>query len=235
MDEQAVLLGRLTRVVANTPPAAPLTHRLCLAMAEITGLTGGSMTVGLSTPSRATLCATDELAERIEELQDIAREGPALEAYRLGRVIEVDASGISHRWPMLAQSLADRLRSVRLVAAPMKPDTSVLGVLTLHGSAQTPLSVGVDDIQFLADAIGVAVLGGFERAETTDEIWSARDLLNQATGMVIAQLRLQPSDALAVIRAHAFAHDTTLATIAQAVVERSLIFHPTTTGDAHDD
>jgi hypothetical protein len=42
--------------------------------------------------------------------------------------------------------------------------------------------------------------------------------------MVIAQLRVGPDDALAILRAHAYAHDTTLAEIAEQVVDRRLDF-----------
>jgi hypothetical protein len=226
MDEPASLLSRLTRVVAATTPDAPLTHRLCLALAEISGLDGGSMTIGYSAPSRITLCATDATAERIEQLQDLVREGPGLDAHRLGAPIDADANEIARRWPLLVQSFTDDVRPARLVAAPMRPDTEVLGVVTLYGGAGHVIAVSTDEIQFLANAMGIAVLGGFERSDDTDELWSTRDLLNQATGMVVAQLGLRPADALAVLQAHAFAHEAPLATIAIAVVERSLNFQP---------
>jgi hypothetical protein len=241
MDEPAILLSRLTRVVAATTPDAPLTHRLCLALAEISGLDGGSMTVGHSAPSRITLCATDPIAERIEQLQDLVREGPAIEAHRSGELIDADRTEIGRRWPMLVQSFTDDLRLARLVAAPMRPDSEVLGVVTLYAATGSGIAVSADDIQFLANAIGVAVLGGFERSDGTDELWSTRDLLNQATGMVVAQLGVRPADALAVLQAHAFAHETSVGAIASAVVERSLNFQPdsatgrTTTDESHDD
>lgn len=226
MNEQASLLSRLTRAVAETTPEEPLTVRLCLALAEISGLDGGSMTIGYAAPARTVLCATDPVAEQIEELQDLSREGPALDAHRLADVVEVTEDEIDQRWPMLGQSFPDGVLPARLVAAPMRPHAEVLGVVTLHGGPTSTLAVSADEIQFLANAIGVAVLGGFERSDGTDELWSTRDLLNQATGMVVAQLGVRPSDALAVLRAHAFAHETSLAAIASQVVERSLIFKP---------
>lgn len=226
MEEQASLLGRLTRVVADTSPDVPLTHRLCLALAEISGLDGGSMSIGYSAPTRTILCATDTTAERIEELQDLAREGPGLDAHRLHQVVAVRDDEFEECWPMLAQSFDDGPRPRQLMAVPMKPDTAVLGVLTLYGTRDSEIAVGLDEIQFLANAIGVAVLGGFERAEGTDELWSTRDLVNQATGMVVAQLRIHPSDALALLRAHAFADGRSLAAIAADVVARHLSFQP---------
>jgi len=42
--------------------------------------------------------------------------------------------------------------------------------------------------------------------------------------MVIAQLRVPPDDALAVIRAHAFARSTSLQSVAEDVLDRRLTF-----------
>ena len=44
----------------------------------------------------------------------------------------------------------------------------------------------------------------------------------QATGMVIAQLGVGPTEALVRIRAHAFAHDQTASEVAWSIIERRL-------------
>ena len=63
--------------------------------------------------------------------------------------------------------------------------------------------------------------------------WPARAKIHQATGMVIAQLKVSPDDALILIRAHAYAQGTTVAAVASALVERRLVFglDDTSTGD----
>ncbi|HYJ51365.1 MAG TPA: ANTAR domain-containing protein [Microbacterium sp.] len=48
--------------------------------------------------------------------------------------------------------------------------------------------------------------------------------MHQATGMVIAQMRIPADDALLVIRAHAFASDRSVAQIASDIVERRMDF-----------
>jgi hypothetical protein len=63
------------------------------------------------------------------------------------------------------------------------------------------------------------------------ERWAVRDQVDQATGMVVAQLRVSPADALAVLRAHAFAHSTTLAEVSGWVLDRTLDFSNTESGD----
>ena len=50
---------------------------------------------------------------------------------------------------------------------------------------------------------------------------------HQATGMVVAQLRLTPEDALVLIRAHAYAHDQSLDEVAQQILSQHLDFTKT--------
>jgi hypothetical protein len=81
------------------------------------------------------------------------------------------------------------------------------------------------EAQFLANAIGVAIAGDkVAREDSPETIWSARDRINQGTGMVVAQLAISPEDALALLRAHAFAQEATLDEVATAVLEKRLRF-----------
>lgn len=224
MEDRASLLGQLTRVVATTATGSPLTMRLCTALKEILGMDGASLSVGYSTSLRTTLCSTDEQAERIEDLQDLLRQGPSLDAYRLGRPVTAEAVEISPSWPLLGQALSEANTQISVLALPMRPEREILGVVTLHRRGQSAVDTNLQEAQFLADSIGVAVLGGFERAEPTETLWSSRDKVNQAAGMVVAQLRIPPADAIAVLRAHAFAQDTALQVIAESVLARDLVF-----------
>ncbi len=224
VQEPSALLARLTRAVAATPGDAPLALRLCTALVETLGLEGGAMTVDVAAPSRATLCATDNVAERLEDLQHVLGEGPAHDAHRTRHPVTATPEEVTDRWPMLAQALAEQLSPAHLLAVPMRPAGEVLGVITLH--ADHPLSDGHDlvEAQYLADAIGVAVVGAVENTESPEELWSARDRVNQAVGMVVAQLRIRPDDALAVLHAHAFAAGTTVSHVADHVLSGALDF-----------
>lgn len=224
MQEPSALLARLTRAMATTAPEAPLTLRLCTALVEILGREGGAMTVDVAAPSRATLCATDAYAERLEDLQNVLGEGPTIDAQRLGEPVTATPDELPARWPMLAQFLSEQLAPAYLLAVPMRPARAVLGVLSLHGSQPLPEEPGIVEAQYLANAIGVAVLGAVEHTEPAEELWSARDRVNQAVGMVVAQLRIRPDDALAVLRAHAFTDSTTVNAIADQVVSGALDF-----------
>jgi hypothetical protein len=79
--------------------------------------------------------------------------------------------------------------------------------------------------QFLADALGAALLRDpGSQAELAPGPWSSRAQIHQATGMVVAQLKINSEDALVLLRAHAYAHDTSLDAIAAEVVGRQLDF-----------
>ena len=106
----------------------------------------------------------------------------------------------------------------------MKLESGVLGVIQLYRLTERQVEFDATGAQFLTNAIGVAILGRFERSESADLLWSTRDRINQASGMVVAQLRIPPADALALLRAHAYAQDSTLAEVADAVVNRELDF-----------
>ncbi len=50
--------------------------------------------------------------------------------------------------------------------------------------------------------------------------------IHQAMGMVIAQLRITPTDAIARLRAYAFVHQRLLIDVARDVVNRTLVSPP---------
>lgn len=225
MDDRPVLLRHLTQVLAVTAPHEPLPLRLCLAFKEILAAEGAAITIGFTAPDRATLCATDALSERAEDTQDVLRQGPSLDAFRTGiAVCGLTLAEQASRWPMLDEALDREGRPLLLHAFPMRPDSEVLGVVTAYQTHERGLSRSREDAQFLADAIGVAVLGGLDSEDSADELWVTRDRVSQATGMVVAQLRIAPADALALLRAHGFAHNTTLAEVSRSIVGRELDF-----------
>lgn len=224
MDHPSTALTRLTRALADTEAANPLALRLCTALVRILDLDGGAITVGFAESERTTLAATDELAGRIEDLQDLLREGPGLDAFRTGEAVVLSRAEQVRAWPMLVQALGEDQVPELVLGIPMSPQSDVLGAVTLHTSAPEPPPLDLAEITFLADAVGVAILGTFERQDSMDMVWHTRDQVHQATGMVVAQLRVRPADAMAVLRAHAFAHGVSVDTVAEAVLTRDLDF-----------
>jgi hypothetical protein len=222
MAQDAALLSRLTSMLATTPPHVPLSDRLLEAFVRIMDVDGGAITIGYAKGDRTVLAVNGSLGERIEELEDVLREGPSLDAFRTGAYVLAEPRAASRTWPLLSQSLAPQ--ALALAAYPMIPQSEVLGIVSTYQLDDSGAGLDPDDATFLASAIGVTIVGRFGRTDTTDLVWSARDRIDHAIGMVVIQLGITTADALALLRAHAFAHALSLSEVADAVVERALDF-----------
>jgi hypothetical protein len=112
-------------------------------------------------------------------------------------------------------------------AFPIGPYDEVIGVLTCHHSVGQGLRLDESHAQFLADAVGVALLRDPESVLDDAGPWSSRSTIHQATGMVMAQLHVPADDALALLKARAFAGGESLAATSAAVVRRDVDFRST--------
>lgn len=223
MVDRADLLARLALGVAGTEAHRPLVSRLCDACVDLLEVDGASLTLGFPSDRRVTLCITDATAERLEDLQEVLGEGPSHDAYTSAHRVAVRFPDPEHgQWPMLSAALQRQSLTVAVLAVPLQSGANAFGVLTVHRDA--PFSAEDQDAaQFVADAVGAAILRGQNDEDAVStEPWQRRSRVHLATGMVVAQLRLPPEDALALMRAHAFAQDTSVNEVAEEIVARRL-------------
>jgi hypothetical protein len=204
----------------------PLAVRLCRTFAAAAEADGAAITLGSSAVDRSVLSSTGLLAERVEDAQVVAQEGPSIEAFE-GRVIVgfVDDADQRRRWPLLHAMLTEAGPAPFLKAYPISPVGTPLGVVSVHrsGGARTD-DLSDEDGQVLANAIGVILARHLPDASASDDNWSTRDRLAQATGMVMAQLGVVADDALALLRAQAFSRGLSLGEISGMVVSKELRF-----------
>jgi hypothetical protein len=228
VPDRATLVSSLTRELAQMAPEEPFALRLCRAFTKFASADGGAISLGFPTSERIVLCVTDDLVSLLEDVQDTLREGPSLDALRTARpVVTSSWDEQVARWPVLMRSAPPVVASTLLYAFPMLPEDTLVGVVSLHVRQDRPLGRPVDDLAFLADVVGAAIVGGTPEGAGDQVLWSERDKVSQATGMIVAQLGISPGDALAVLRAHAFAHEASVAEISRSVLARELTFaHP---------
>jgi GAF domain-containing protein len=224
MEERAELVARLLTIAAALPGEEPISHRACDAARRVLEVDGVSVTLESAEGTRVTLHATDETAARIERLQDSLGTGPAAEALRAHEPVVVDLAPGSDRTQVFAEATTRRTSAGQVAAAPMRVRGETVGVLTLYRTdpdrAFDLAAVGV-----VADALGVLVVNDTAgAAQLSDTAWSERAQIHQAVGMVVAQLAVCVPDALAILRAHAFAMDADLLEVARSVLDRSLVF-----------
>ncbi|MFI5713461.1 ANTAR domain-containing protein [Kribbella sp. NPDC051620] len=227
MTDRAAILARLARLVADRARERHLAERLCEASRLLLNVDAASITVSNDSSNRITLAATNEVAARLEDLQDVLGEGPCRDAYRTGTAVRVSLDGeAAQRWPEFTRAARSSVGVVSIYCFAMRPAAQVFGTLSLYLERAPEIAESDETAQFIADAVGAALLRDPSAGDgiTDSGAWSSRAGIHQATGMVVAQLGISPDDALAILRAHAYADDATLAEIAQLVVHRRLDF-----------
>lgn len=227
MTDHARVLARLATAVAGNSTEGPLTWRLCHACQQLLGADGASITIDTSTLDHLTLAVTDPLAARLEDAQEVLGQGPGRDAYLTGRpvVTELD-SAAELRWPMFVDVARKLTETLKIYAFPMRPGEDVLGVLTLFRQGGAELTEQLATAQFLSDAVGAALMRDpLSQADFGHGgAWSDRAEIHQAIGMVSAQLKVGAEDAIALLKAHAYAHDLDLGAVATLVTNRTLDF-----------
>jgi len=227
MADRSALLGRLMATAAALPATTPLAWRLCEATARLVHADGASVVVVVGSGDRTLVASTNRTAEDLERIHDDLGEGPAVAAVATGEVVTTGLTDVDSRWPQFNETAIRRTAVTSLTAVPMRAGSTVLGSLLLHRQDGEPIDADPDELLQLADLIAVAVVReAQETPGTAPESWGARARINQAVGMVMAQLAVPAVDAIAVLRAHAFALDESLPEVAAAVLARRLDFTP---------
>ena len=227
--------AELVALLDQGPEVDPMTRvqRLCALCVQVTGVAGAALSVG-SDGTRSTVCATDDLSDMIEELQDTTGEGPSVEALHTGEsVLVADLIASDGRWPAFTPAASDvGVRGVFVF--PLRMGAARLGVLALH----TTHAGQLNDDQFkdawvLAEAATVLLmLTSPDGAPSEASAWVLGDRsrfrpeVHQAVGATMVHLDIGPRDAFARICAHAFATNTPIGVVAAEIVARKLRLEP---------
>jgi hypothetical protein len=201
---------------------------LCRRGAEQLNVDGVS--VGLVTPTgyRSSLCATDEISARIEDLQVSLGEGPCVDAWSRGTPVHAPdlAAVAAGRWPAFAPA-ARNAGAAAIFSVPLFVGTTRLGALDVYrGTVGEVTEAELHGQLALGDAVTRALLDG--RGDGTGHGPSGHDAgdhsveLFQASGMVSVQLDVSVDEAKARLRAHAYATDRSIRDVARDVVTRRL-------------
>ena len=231
-DEVARVRGLISQEPAADGDKHAVTgwlQRTCRAAARDLSAMG----VGISVLSKGndpiTVAASSEASVLVEELQFTLGEGPCIDAYASRRPVLVPdliATAATH-WPGYAPAAHDHgVRSV--FAFPLQIGTARLGALDVYRADIGSLSARMLSraltfaevaMQGLLDA-GTGAPGAAE--DLVDDSENNRLEVYQAQGMVGVQLGVSTEEALARLRAYAYAHDRRLNDVARDVIARKL-------------
>ena len=220
---------------------------LCGPCVDLLPVTGAAVSTLSGPINNETVCASDDVAFRIDELQFDLGEGPCWEAFASRRPVLVPdlRNGPPVSWPVFSTAIRET-SAAALFAFPLYVGGTGIGALDLYRSTAGPLDEeALRDARILADTVAIEVMRRIlaavarEQAEGTQvpaapepssvmDPWHesprSRREIHQATGMIMDQLELTVGAAFARLRAHAFATDSTVADVAHEIVTRRLRF-----------
>lgn len=219
----------LAAIVAEGGESAPL--RVCEAGVEVLPVDGAAITMMSDVDRQEPVCASDELAGRIDELQFTLGEGPCMQAFTSGRPVLITdlREGVDRRWPVFSLH-AQRTGARGLYVFPLQLGATKVGVMDLYS-----LAPGNLELRELSAALRVAdaalrTLLDRRRGNAGEEPSGWADIplhraeVHQATGMILAQVGVSAEEALAMLRAYAFANERPIDEVACDVVARRIRF-----------
>lgn len=200
------------------------------------GIDAAAISLVFDGANSGTLGASGAPARKYDEMQFTYGEGPCLDSVtHRNPVLVVDlADRDETRWPAYRPAMLDvQVRAV--FAMPLLLAGKYVGALDLF--RKRPGRLGDEQ---LAGAVAAAELAGVplldvlgadlqaavhDRASTA---WSelhalSRVEVSQATGMLVAQLGVEPAEALVRLRAHAYATGCSATDVARDILDRRLM------------
>jgi hypothetical protein len=215
-----------------TAGAGELVQRLCRFAVDEMALSGCALVLMSAAESASVLAGAGRHARTVTGLQMELGEGPCLDAYTSGiPVLLPDLTAENaNRWPAFAAAaLAAGVHAE--FSLPLTVGPGGIGTFDLCRDRPGMLTgEHLADALVAADIARDAVLyepyarGGPRLAELLATAGTDRIVIHQATGMIAAQLDDTIANALARLRAAAFASGRPMYDIAQDVVERRVRF-----------
>ena len=204
-------------------------ERLAVRCAELLGVSACGVMLADQAGALNLAAASTEQARLVGLAQLQAREGPGLDAYRLGGPVQqADLGGPGQPWPTFARA-AREAGFAAVHALPMRLREETLGAVNLFsGSPGTLDEDTVALAQALADAATIGIL--HQRtvarhelvAEQLQAALDSRVLIEQAKGFLAERLGISVDMAFGLLRGYARDHNRKLTAVAADVVEGRL-------------
>jgi GAF domain-containing protein len=209
--------------------------RLCEACVLLFDIDAAAISLVFDGASSGTLGSSGAAGRTYDELQFTLGEGPCLDsvATRSPVLVADLADPDNNRWPIYGPALlSHQIRGV--FAMPVLVAGEHIGALDLFRAQPGRLEEG-----HLAGAIVAAELAGVPLLDVMNDdllaavndpesnAWAelhalSRAEVSQATGMLVAQLGVEPAEALIRLRAHAYATGRSSTDVARDILDKRL-------------
>ena len=175
-----------------------------LAHAAIPACIAVSITMG-DRRAPYTAVSSSELASVVDEHQYEEREGPCLDAVRLGEVVSVESVDDEMRWPGFMRHVRGTAIKT-ILSLPLSAGGDAVGAMNTYGDRPAGLLERREAAESFAKVAGVAVANAVAYHRATElntqltEALEHRDVIGQAKGMLMASTGITASEAFQRLR-----------------------------------
>jgi ANTAR domain/GAF domain len=209
--------------------------RLCEACVMLFGVDAAAISLVFDGANNGTLGSSGAPARMYDELQFILGEGPCLDSVaRRAPVVVLDLADPKEvRWPVYGPAMLD-LRVRGVYAMPVVVAGEYIGALDLFRTQPGQLAgEQVSGASVAAELAGIPLLDLLDAdlqaavGDPASNAWAelhalSRVEVSQATGMLVAQLEVEPAEALVRLRAHAYSTGRSATDVARDILDRRL-------------
>jgi len=196
---------------------------------DVLGVSAAGILLTDHTGSLNLVAASSPQARMVEQSELQHAEGPSLDAYRSGAVVQCpDPSTARERWASFAPA-AQAAGYAAVYALPMRLREEAIGAMNLFSAEPGVLDEETTGLgQALADVATIGILHerAFRRHEiVTEQLQKAlnsRIVIEQAKGVLAERLHLPIEEAFTVLREYARDHNLKLADVADALARGEL-------------
>jgi hypothetical protein len=230
-----VAIHEMLRAAVDGRRGLAAADSICEACVMLFGIDAAAISLVFAGVTSGTLGSSGASARVYDELQFTFGEGPCLDSVALhAPVLIADlANAEDGRWPAYGPAMLDhQIRGI--FAIPVVVAGEYVGALDLFRAQPGELPG-----DHLAGAVVAAELAGMPLLDLMDSdlqaavndpgstAWAefnalSRTEVSQATGMLVAQLGVEPAEALVRLRAHAYATNRSATDIARDILDRRL-------------
>jgi hypothetical protein len=210
-----------------------LPDRLSRAAARVLEVDGAGLSVLVGPHGHTPLGASSPEAGRAERLQFTVGSGPCMLAHETGQPVFVVEDDLRHRWPAFADLLLSETPFRGIASLPLRSAVTGVGAINLMFAdpADVPRLDVFDAVtvgQLVTSALGdAAVWSTWSEAEGPDWLHSPpavrRAGVWQAVGRTSVALDVDAGEALALLRASAYAAGRSVDSVAADLVSGRLL------------
>lgn len=218
------VLDRLAGTLVDLYALDDVLQQLGADITRVLGVAGAGVMLDDDDGRLRFVSTSDEVLHELEALQIDLDDGPCLLAYRSGKVVICDDVQTDPRFPRFGpRALETGMAAV--YSFPMLLEQQVIGALNLYASEPAAFTAEQIELGGTFATVATCYLVNARDVEQKDLLNSqlqhaltARVLIEQAKGFVVARLGVEPAGAFELLRGYARRHQLAVRAVAHRLL-----------------